>query len=163
MNEKIETKIIDNWLDKDFSDFLSYYFLRKYPHFYNEMSNSGSEDNIFYSSDIDHENPIAIFLMQKLRKLFLINLIIRRIHINVQHPGMDGSLHDDPNDITAVYFVTKSLHNSGELVIGDEIVDFKKNRLVCFDSKVLHKGLAPAEGVRISLSFNLEIMNKDKT
>ena len=139
----IKTKIVDNWLDSDFSDFLSNYFLRKYPHFYN------------------HENPIAIFLIQKLRKLFMIKLIVHRIHINIQHPGMNGSLHDDPNDITAVYFVTKTLHNSGELVIGDEIIDFKKNRLVCFDSKILHKGLAPAEGVRISLSFNLEVMNKD--
>mgnify|MGYP003115660364 CR=1 FL=1 len=158
----IKTKIVDNWLDSDFSDFLSNYFLRKYPHFYNEMSNSGKdEDNIFYSSDIDHENPIAIFLMAKLRKLFMVKLIVHRIHINIQHPSMNGSFHDDPNDITAVYFVTKSLHNSGELVIGDEIIDFKKNRLVCFDSKILHKGLAPAEGVRISLSFNLEVMNKD--
>ena len=35
----------------------------------------------------------------------------------------------------------------------EKVIEFKKNKLICFDSKKLHRGLAPTKGVRITLTF----------
>ena len=69
----------------------------------------------------------------------------------------DGDYHTDDCNITCLYMVTDTLKDSGHLDIKDEKkINFVQNRLVIFDSKKLHRGLAPSNGVRISLAFKLD-------
>jgi hypothetical protein len=42
----------------------------------------------------------------------------------------------------------------------EESISFKKNKLICFDAKKLHRGLAPKKGVRITVVFKTEIIGE---
>jgi hypothetical protein len=69
---------------------------------------------------------------------------------------MEGSYHTDHSDITCLLMVSDSLKDCGHFDLKDEkMINFVKNRLIIFDSKKLHRGLAPIKGVRISLAFKM--------
>lgn len=155
----IKTKIIDNWLEPDLVKYLNEYFLYSVPHYYGHSSNNDRSKSCFYASGINQNDPLNDFLFQKLRQSLNLNLNLIRMYINVQHKDMDGDYHTDDGDssnITCLYMVTKTLNNSGYFEIkNEEKIDFKQNRLICFDSKKEHRGLAPIEtgDVRITLAF----------
>ena len=76
------------------------------------------------------------------------------MYINIQHPNMNGSFHSDDGELTCLYMVTQTLENSGHFEIKDEEkINFVQNRLITFDAKKLHRGIAPDKGVRITLAF----------
>ena len=83
----------------------------------------------------------------------------QRVIINGQTGGMSPGRHpdfDDYNMWTAVYFL---LGNSGDLVfyLNDttEKIEFKKHRLVVFNSHIEHEALAPEQGDwRMSIGIN---------
>ena len=83
------------------------------------------------------------------------DLNFTRIYINIQHPNMPGDFHKDGDaDITCLYMVTGNgnfeIKNEGEY-------KFEKNKLIIFDSQKEHRGLAPSEGIRITLAFKGKI------
>jgi len=145
----MQTKILNNWLSEDLSNFLEQKFLHFTPHFYREVSIDGGD--IFYSFTFSLEDPLTNFLMYKLQKTMKVNLHFKRIYINVQHPNMNGSYHtDDDSEQTCLYMVT----GEGDFEIKKEgKIKFEKNKLIIFDSQKLHRGLAPSKGVRITLAF----------
>jgi hypothetical protein len=151
----VKTQTIDNWLTEDLNNFLEERFLHSTPHFYRETSIVGS--NTFYSCDFTLEDPLISFLAFKLHKTLRKNLTFKRIYINVQHPNMGGTFHvDEDCQLTCLYMVT----GSGDFQIKNEgKIQFKKNKLICFDSKKEHRGIAPKEGVRITLAFKTNIIN----
>ena len=73
---------------------------------------------------------------------------------------MNGVFHKDDGDITCLYMVTKSRkNNDGSFEIeGDKKIQFIQNRLICFDSNKMHRGLAPNKGIRITLAFKTKIV-----
>ena len=152
----METKIIDNWLDEDLIKFLHPLFLYNAPHFFSQKSNEG-KGGMFYVSHLNKDDALFCFINYKLMQTLKIKYTLSDLYLNIQHPNMNGDYHTDDCNITCLYMVTETLKDSGHLDIKDEKkINFVQNRLVIFDSKKLHRGLAPSNGVRISLAFKLD-------
>tara|TARA_R110000772_G_scaffold10837_1_gene34324 strand:+ start:596 stop:1060 length:465 start_codon:yes stop_codon:yes gene_type:complete len=153
-------KIIDSWLDTDLNNFLEQLFLYKTPHNWGHVSNIGKDLNMFYNTDLNPNEPITSFLINKFKKILPENYLCKRVYINIQHPGMNGTFHRDDGEITGVYMVT----GEGDFQIKNleklDTIDFKKNRLIYFDSNKTHRGLAPKKGVRITLAFKMSYNKK---
>lgn len=149
----IKTKIIDNWLSKDLSNYLEEYFLYNFPHYYGHKSNDLDQE-VFYNSTLNTQDALNNFLFFKLQKTINKKLKLERMYINVQHQNMNGSFHIDREELTCLYMVTETLNDSGYFEIQDEEkINFVQNRLIIFDAKKKHRGLAPNKGVRITLAF----------
>ena len=149
----MKTQIIDNWLDENLVDYLENYFLYTFPHYFGQKSDNEYND-CFYVSALNPDDALNNFLFFKLKKTLNKNLKLIRMYINIQHSNMNGSFHPDDGEMTCLYMVTKTLENSGHFEIKDEEkINFVQNRLIAFDAKKLHRGIAPNEGVRITLAF----------
>jgi|TARA_R100001460_G_scaffold13824_3_gene31196 hypothetical protein len=148
-----------NFLDKDFLDYLAKHYLFKIHHRYGEASIGGITKSIFFSTEV-HNDEVTNFVTYKIFKKFKINKY-QRIYINMQFNGMDGSWHIDEGDKTHMLMVTPTLKkDSGLFEIKDNDnkihqINFEQNKLVVFNSKLLHRGLAPTEigTPRITLVF----------
>ena len=143
--------IIENWLEKDLCDFLEKKLLYETPHYYSQRSIAKNKNmNLFYITVLNQQDNLMSFLISKLKKDLNKKLNVIQFYMNVQHPGMNGSFHSDPGDLTCLYMLT----GEGNFEIKNEkSINFKKNKLICFDAKKLHRGLAPKKGVRITLVF----------
>ena len=142
--------IIENWLDLNLSNFLEKEFLYNTPHHYGQMSDPATSTGRFYYTMLNLNDPLIRFLIHNLKKTVNDDLILHRIYLNIQHPNMNSDFHIDEGNMTAIYMVT----GSGDFQIKNEgKIKFKKNKLICFDPKKLHRGLAPEKGVRITLTF----------
>tara|TARA_Y100000401_G_scaffold34199_1_gene25563 strand:- start:1899 stop:2354 length:456 start_codon:yes stop_codon:yes gene_type:complete len=151
----MKTKIIDNWLSKDLQEYMERLFLYHTPHWWDMKPFIGKPP--FYYCNLNMEDAFYAFLGEKaLRTIGKGSL--RRMYINVQHPGMDGSYHVDDGKITGIYMVTKTLSKSGKLLIdGEKDISFIQGRFVMFNAKTPHKANSPSKGnVRISLAFKTE-------
>ena len=72
---------------------------------------------------------------------------------------MNGYYHNDNGDITCLYMLTKTREKDGDFQIkGEDKIKFVQNRLICFDANKMHRGLAPKDGVRITLAFKTKII-----
>ncbi len=148
-----------NFLDKDFLDYLAKHYLFNIHHRYGEASIGGITKGIFFSTEV-HNDEVTNFVTYKIFKKFQINKY-QRIYINMQFYGMDGSWHIDEGDKTHMLMVTPTLkQDSGLFEIKDNDnkihkITFEQNKLVVFNSKLLHRGLAPTEigTPRITLVF----------
>ena len=154
----IETKEINDWLDQDLNNFLSYKFLYETPHFFREFSKDPNKK--FYSFNFDPKDLIINFLTFKLQTTLKLNLQFNRIYMNIQHPGMSGEFHTDDNEggLTCLYMLV----GSGNFEIKDEkTFKFEKNKLICFDARKLHMGHEPKKGPRITIAFKTKIILND--
>jgi len=159
----METKVIDNWLDKDLVDHINYICLFRVPHYFGHDSESTSDINnkFFYATDFSQNDNLWGFLFYKVKKSLNLKLNLIRMYINIQHQGMHGNFHTDDGDLTCLYMVTKTLQkNSGCFEIkGENKIDFIQNRLIAFDASKEHIGHAPDEKeVRITLAFKNKII-----
>jgi|TARA_R100000027_G_C2201332_1_gene80073 hypothetical protein len=155
----IITSEIDDWLDKDLNEFLSYKFLYETPHFFQEFSVNPNKK--FYSFNFNNDDLIINYLTLKLQKTLQLHLKFNRIYMNIQHPGMSGEFHTDDNDeggLTCLYMLV----GSGDFEIKDEkTFQFKKNKLICFDARKLHMGHEPKKGPRITIAFKTKIIKNE--
>ena len=151
----MKTKIVDNWLSKDFQEYIERLFLYHTPHWWDMTPYPGKPP--FYYCNLNMEDALFAYLGAK-----AISTIgkgsLKRMYINVQHPGMEGSYHVDDGNITGIYMATKTLSKSGKLLIdGEKDVPFVQGRFVMFNAKTSHKATSPSKGnVRISLAFKTE-------
>tara|TARA_R100000900_G_scaffold76201_2_gene59817 strand:- start:3071 stop:3544 length:474 start_codon:yes stop_codon:yes gene_type:complete len=154
-------KIIDDWLDQDLVEFLEHNFLYEKAHWFGHSSldkHKNINDN-FYSHLLDSNEPINKYLFYKLKKTLDINLSLLRMYLNIQWKEMNGSFHTDDGDITCLYMATKTRKKDSAFQIkGTNKIKFVQNRLICFDSNKMHRGLAPDDGVRITLAFKTKII-----
>lgn len=156
----IKTTIIDDWLDKDLVKYLENLFLYNYPHYYGHKSNH-NDTTCIYNSSLNVNDSLNYFLFYKLEQTLKQKIILKRMYINIQHPNMDGSFHTDDGDMTCLYLVTKSLNKEGYFEIKNEDkINFVQNRLISFDAKKIHRGLAPTKqgDVRITLAFKINVL-----
>ena len=155
-------KIVDNWLDSELAEFLEINFIYEKPHWFGHTSLGKNQniENSFYNHTLDINEPINRYLFYKLTKTLKKRLQLIRMYFNVQWPNMNGVFHKDDGDITCLYMVTKSRkNNDGSFEIeGDKKIQFIQNRLICFDSNKMHRGLAPNKGIRITLAFKTKIV-----
>ena len=85
-----------------------------------------------------------------------------RIIANGQVKGQNGNWHTDHGDMTVLYFPLEWIPEWGgstylKIDETETSVQYKQNRLVVFNSKVLHYGSSPAVDniLRVSIAFNL--------
>lgn len=150
--------IIDNFLDKDLIKFFNKICVHQIPHFYGH--NSHEKSNPFYKSNINLDDTLIRFICEKLKKQLNFKSVLRA-YINVQFKDMDGDWHDDDGTNTILLMVTKTLpKNSGCFEIKKdnkiEKVDFVQNRLISFDARLKHRGLAPKEPNTPRVTFALK-------
>jgi hypothetical protein len=140
-------KIIDNWLDKDLSDFVEDNFLHKYPHYFDHYSTNNSK-TLFYNCELNQDDMLVKLLFYKAQKNVNKKIKLIRSHFNIQHPKMKGDWHVDYSNVSFVYMVTQTLNKKEgtfDIKINNKLhsIDFVKNRLLIFDSNLLHRGNAP--------------------
>tara|TARA_R110002126_G_scaffold37980_1_gene113871 strand:- start:3033 stop:3500 length:468 start_codon:yes stop_codon:yes gene_type:complete len=148
-------KIVKNWLEKDLA-FRVRNFLLDQQYKYTESSLTGTGPS-FFSSHFDiNQNKDIMTLFPLLVSQFEYDIEIIKVYANLQFYGMNGDWHTDDGDITCLWMATKSLpKGSGEFKTKKQSVKFDFNKLVMFDAKKLHKGMAPKElnTPRITLAF----------
>ena len=145
-------EVVDNWLDPEFCDHLSYYILHCMPHYldnYSDKANANKDTLPFYHAEFGIDNFHIRYICRKLsREVLKEECTFIRAYANIQHKGMDGSFHRDDGDFTVSYMVTPSLKDSGhfEYIDNGEVkkIDFVQNRIIIFEGKNLdHRGMAP--------------------
>ena len=151
-------RTIKKRLDRDLACRVSNY-LSDRPYRYNSSSITDDPKRNFLVSEVNlHTNKEIISLFPHLIKHFKYNIEIIRCYINLQFTKMDGEWHQDDGEITCLWMATQTLpKGSGTLQLKNkrEDVKFEFNKLVMFDAKRPHRGLAPKEfnTPRITLAF----------
>jgi|TARA_R100001460_G_scaffold765_1_gene3371 hypothetical protein len=147
---------INNWLDKDLHEFLKDQYLHRTPHYFNQRSDPhNSSHGFFYISEFNRGNVMNLFLHLRIEKLLNKKLNFLRTYLNIQHENMNGDWHYDDGEMTCMYMVT----GDGNFEIKDEAsVLFEENKLICFSTEKLHRGLAPSKGTRITWVTKTEII-----
>ena len=148
-------KIVKNWLEKNLAFRVrNYLLIQQYAY---KESSTKKTGPLFFSCHFDIKNNEDIkSLFPILIKQFDHNIEILKVYSNLQFNGMDGRWHDDDGEITCLWMATKSLpKGSGEFVTKKERIKFDFNKLIMFNAKQLHKGMAPKElnTPRITLAF----------
>ncbi len=78
------------------------------------------------------------------------------------HPS--NSFNKITAQVTGIYSGTEEFENKygrkafWNLIDEENKIKFVQNRLICFDSNKMHRGLAPDDGVRITLAFKTKII-----
>jgi hypothetical protein len=73
------------------------------------------------------------------KKYNLTNKFLRS-YVNCHPPQSAGSFHDDDGDMTLLFYPDKNEEDKGGTEFKDGTkVDYKTNRLIIFDAKILHK------------------------
>jgi len=157
--------IIDNWLEKDLSDFVENSFLHEYPHYFDHTP-TDNDNKVFYNCELNHNDTLVKLLFYKAKKTINKKLKLVRTHFNIQHPGMNGGWHTDSSQLSFVYMVTQTLkkkEGTFQIKINNKIktIDFVKNRLIIFDSNLIHRGNAPLmndkRNVNARITFTLKV------
>ena len=148
-------KIIKNWLRKDVGiDVRDYLFRCKYE--YRSKSTDKSSNTFFVSSFNLNTDQTIMMVAERLVKEFDYNIEVVRSYVNLQFTGMDGEWHVDDGDVTCLWMATESLpKGSGEFQTKDKKIKFDFNKLIIFDSKIPHRGMAPKKlnTPRMTLAF----------
>lgn len=161
MLEKPKIEIIDNFLEEDLSVYIRQVCLFRLPHYFGH--GVYPEKNIYsYATNIEKNDDTFLFNYLKYKINVITNFEYNngRIYMNVQYPKMEGELHTDDGDRTAIYMASDTVEKGSEFVyrMGSKIVKvpFVRNRLILIDAKLWHRGNAPKEPKpRITLAFKL--------
>jgi len=158
MVNKIETTIIDNWLDPSLADFVSDYLYKGIYYSPGHGSVEGGTSGFLYGN-----MPLSPLLDYLIIKIIKIRPPIHmlRVYTNLHYSNMGGEFHEDDGDITFLYMPSKGLNpkEEGHFEIKDEgKFEYKFNRLIYFDAKKLHKGHPPKQNIpRITLAFKTSL------
>ena len=168
--------VTDELIDKHVVDVVN----SNFRHFLWEYGNVGSPNSpmffgrVLYHKDgninIPHDPNIDIiveagkqFLKERLNGVK--DVVLHRILVNGQLPEMVAAPHvdwDSEDMATMIYYVSNSngggtqLYNQEKNKI--DFVDFKQGRCVFFPSMMLHEGVAPTTGWRISLGIMFRLI-----
>jgi hypothetical protein len=160
-------EIIDNFLDLDFCRFYNNIILKETPHILTNTSNFNKEKSFYKIYHDPNSFILNRYIQEKIEKQF--NVVNLNTHVNIQYRGMDGEWHPDPTDYT--FLVMTSETGSGNFQIIKDIeankiteVEYVQNRLVYFEGKYLHRGLAPTQNhkARITVAFRVKIVKENK-
>lgn len=151
-------RIVKNWLDKDLAHRVRNYLLDQ-PYTYNSTSHFKNTGRSFLVSEFNlNTNKEIESLFPHLIKHFDHDIEIIRAYANLQFIKMDGDWHTDDGETTCLWMATQTLpQGSGPLQLKNkrEDIKFDFNKLIMFDAKRPHRGLAPKEfnTPRITLAF----------
>tara|TARA_R110000803_G_scaffold87508_2_gene154265 strand:+ start:472 stop:969 length:498 start_codon:yes stop_codon:yes gene_type:complete len=154
---------VDNFLDISYLNKFNDYCLKEIPHNWGQYAIDPSKSFYYHHFEKDNEfiNKIYLNVTNNIFKKILTKKPLHlRSYINIQHEGMDSELHSDEGDITVLLMVTPTpkkgggefqyINKQGNI----QNIPYKQNRLIVFESKTKHKGLAYKErNPRITLAF----------
>lgn len=159
--------VIDDFLTKDEMTFVDNFFDRDVKWAYGHKTDLSTKIKWFVCSL--KENPFFTdYLLSKINKLTKYEWSFENVYANGQTMLLDGGWHKDRTaDMTAILYVSditpqniKNVNGYLNYKINNEIKSIEpyKNRLVIFNSDVVHRGLAPNDpGVfRISIAWKLK-------
>ena len=152
--------VVDDWLDIEFCDHLAHHILYSLHHAYGHTSNEGDKVP-FYHTEFNKEIFHIKYMCRKIsREVIKDNCGFLRAYAYIQFPGMDGTMHFDDGDMTAIYMVTQTLCPGDGVFeyIEDgktESIDFVQNRLILFEGNK-HRALAPkGTDPRVTVAFKI--------
>jgi hypothetical protein len=146
-------EIYDNFLEPDLIDYCQKYF--RNDTLFKFQRSDNSEENFFLMGIPPHDCLID-FIFFKIKTVSKRNLEMLRFYTNLQFSNMISELHTDDGHTTCLLMIA----GEGDFELGKQVIPFKKNRLILFDSKIPHKGHSPKTGYRITLAFKTnEIFN----
>jgi hypothetical protein len=126
----------------------------------------------FWNADLMHYTFFSEHIFNKIEKRFEKDFKLLRVYANGQTYGQDGGFHiDDDRDghYTFILYLSDIRPENVNTIGGYTEFKFKNgvhaiepilNRGVFFDSKLIHRGLAPSRGsniLRISVAFKIQI------
>ena len=89
------------------------------------------------------------FIFYKIKTISQKNLHLLRFYTNLQFSNMIANTHVDDGQITCLLM----LEGEGDFELGQEVIPFKENRLILFNSKTPHRGRSPKKSYRITLAY----------
>jgi|TARA_R100000482_G_C5128749_1_gene150472 hypothetical protein len=95
--------------------------------------------NFFFAS-VEQNLFTHQFLYNLICKKYNISNKFSRSYVNCHPPHSSGNFHTDDGDLTLLFYPDKNEKNKGGTEFKDATnVDYKTNRLIIFDAKILHK------------------------
>tara|TARA_R110000744_G_scaffold129705_1_gene237167 strand:+ start:1584 stop:2060 length:477 start_codon:yes stop_codon:yes gene_type:complete len=156
----IKTVFIDNWLDNELAEYLSSYFYKDIPYYTNHKSLPHYKTS--HLMGVVTPTPMTGFLFNKIQKIMPVDLI--RMYTNLQYITMDGNWHPDIFDgstHTFLYMLSKNVEGGEFEIQNEKKYEYKFNRLIWFDARKMHKGLAPTNNVpRVTLAFKTKLIEE---
>jgi hypothetical protein len=110
----------------------------------------------------DIESKLGWLLYHSIPRNHFNPMKVKRVGVNGQTAGTDSHWHiDGPQGHTSLIHFSSPVWNEewgGALVVGDDVVSYKPNRAVIFDSSLLHCPFTPTKPnkLRISIGLHLE-------
>lgn len=169
----MDIRTFDNFLSGDEMKILEGYFtgnIWEWGHTSKSVT-EGSIQRAWFSTSFDDKPYFTEYLKEKIENFIGIKCHLLRVYANGQILNTSGSWHTDSdyNDyITALLYVSNiTPYNVGEICgytnfksSDGNIISIEplKNRLVVFDSQILHQGCAPEVPgfLRISVAWKLK-------
>lgn len=130
-----------------------------------QSSNPG--DPIFMISHVDKDPFYSTHLLSYIQSCFDQPVEPVRIYYNGQSPNVHGCYHEDDGDVTAILYIHTCSYDptwGGWTELWDRntgehyMVDPLDNRLLLFDSKLTHRGIAflnHTDPIRTNLTYKL--------
>jgi hypothetical protein len=135
-------------------------------------ASSDEKDGLFWSAGLMHNNFFSEHIFKKIEKTLKKDLKLWDVYANGQTYGQDGGFHIDTDAddyYTFIMYMSDIRPENVDVIGGYTEFKFKNgvhaiepllNRCVLFDSKLLHRGLAPSRSsriLRISVAFKIQI------
>jgi hypothetical protein len=167
----MKTIILDNFLNEEDLKFAEEYFEKPIWQFGHRTVVSDALPQRWFHAYLDDSPFFTDHLKGKIEKICECNFTIDRVYANGQMILNGGSWHRDsekPGYFTALLYVSdinpenvEQIHGHTDFKLNcDEIVSIEplKNRLIIFDSCVVHRGNAPIVPgfLRISVAWKLK-------
>jgi hypothetical protein len=161
--------IFDDFLTEDEMKFTEEYFKKHIWKFGHASFDSETASRKWFHTDLDDLPFFTEYLKEKIERIDGSKYDIYRVYANGQTVLNGGSWHQDsyqPDWTTALLYISdinidnvEHIQGHTEFKINNEIVSIEpfKNRLVLFDSRVIHRGNAPniPGFFRISVAWKL--------
>mgnify|MGYP003135880062 FL=1 len=139
-------EIYDNFLEPILLDYCQKYF--RYDTSFKFQRSNKSEENFFLMGIPPHDCLID-FIFFKIKAVSQRNLEMLRFYTNLQFSNMVSETHIDDGQTTCLLMIA----GEGDFELGEQVIPFKENRLILFDSKIPHRGRSPKKGYRITLAY----------
>ena len=132
---------------------------------------ASQSDRVFLYCDVQDDPFCNTHLFSYIQRCFDSKVELNRVYYNGQQPNFHGSYHTDDGDVTAILYVNITPYQpvwGGWTELYDEDTEERHmvhpvdNRLLLFDAKLLHRGLAflnPADPIRVNLTYKMKFVS----
>ena len=162
----------DEFFNPDVSSFIArgteVYLWRYWRTVMDDPANNRSFVSFLWTQSSEHNFFYMLWAMIQKEFPSLRNCYCSRIIANGQVKGQNIKWHTDHGDKTVLYFPVEwkpDWGGSTYFKIGncETEIQYKQNRLVVFDSNILHRGSGPTVDniLRVSIAFNLRLKATD--